>query len=179
MLKGVALSLLVCGVALAGGNSELDETSKKIIGVEVGASTIKADTIYSPVISIAESGHESTYAEWGIRLGAEKKDWRTLFVLNYFNNSDDDQKYWKGLSEFDYYITNVNGLKPYLGVNLGYMNYESTDIDTSGFIYGGQAGVQFEASENIELDFSYRYSASKMDEVDHTGSFTFGLDYIF
>jgi len=83
------------------------------------------------------------------------------------------------LAEFDYYITDKYALKPYIGVNLGYMNYESTDIDESGLVYGGQAGVQFRANDNIEMDLSYRYSASQIDEVDHTGSFTFGLNYIF
>jgi len=182
MLKKVALSLLIgaaVGSTLYAGDNEGISTGDRILGIEVGGSTIKADTNFSPVNDIAEYGHESTDVEFGLRLGAEKEDWRTLLVANYFDNSDDDQKYWKGLLEIDYYLTNASGLKPYIGLNVGYMNYESTNIDESGLIYGGQAGVQYRVVENIEIDLMYRYSIGDIDQVDNIGSFIFGLSYVF
>ena len=73
-----------------------------------------------------------------------------------------------------------------LGLNVGYINYESTDnIDMSGFIYGGQAGVVFSVTDNIDLDLLYRYSLSNATQddrdasLDHVGSIVFGINYVY
>ena len=100
------------------------------------------------------------------------------------------QNYEKGLASLDYFFlfshTEKNNFQPFIGINVGYANYESTgDIDMSGFVYGGQIGVLFSVAENIDVDLMYRYSLSNATqedrdaELDHIGSIVFGINYVY
>ena len=61
--------------------------SEKFLGLEIGAATIQADTGgFFP-----ELDHEGTDVEFGIRIGAQTNEWRTMIVFNYFDSEDDDQ----------------------------------------------------------------------------------------
>ncbi len=153
--------------------------SKTFVGVEIGSAQIEANT-YGP---FGENDHKSAYnIEYGLRLGAQNSAWRTLLIVNYFDSTDDDQKYYKGLATFDYLLIQDSSFKPFIGVNAGYINYitsnpNENDEDNS-FLYGGQAGVLFSVSDEVQLDLSYRYSLSSSEYVNNTGSFLFGLNYI-
>lgn len=70
-------------------------------------------------------------------------------------------------------------MRPYIGVNIGYANYESSYVEDSGILYGAQAGIVLEVAEMINLDLGYRYSLSDADALDHIGSVVFGVHYIF
>lgn len=150
--------------------------SEKIIGLEIGAATIQADTGGF----FAELDHEGTDMELGIRLGAQFDSWRTMLVFDYFDSSDDDQNYEKGLITVDYFLSNdTAAMRPYLGVNAGYMNYESTDIDESGFLYGVQTGFTYRVMPNVDVDLSYRYSFTDAGHTDHIQSALLGINYIY
>lgn len=176
MVKKTAVVLL-CMVLGSSLYAEDIETSEKILGIEIGASRIQANNHFSPIIG--ELDHEGDNVEFGVRLGAEKQEWRTLLVVNYFNSSDDDQEYIKGFMGLDYFILQDTDIKPFIGANVGYMNYKTTDIDESGFLYGAQAGLAYRATENIEIDLMYRYSFASSDNVDHIEGIIFGLNYIY
>jgi opacity protein-like surface antigen len=172
-----SIAVLLLGTALT-GNLLADEfaQSERIIGLEVGASTIQADTGGY----LGESDHDGSSAEFGFRLGAQLDTWRVMLILDYFDSSDDDQNYEKGLVSVDYFFPREEeGVKPYIGLNTGYLNYESTDIDESGFLYGGQLGATYRVKENIDLDVMYRYSLTEADQTDHIQSLVFGLNYIY
>jgi len=175
MMKKTVVAL-IAGMAL--GSSVYAESApgdNKFLGLEVGAATVQGDTF-------TELGHDGDAVEYGVRLGAQTEEWRTMFTFDYFDSSDDDQNVEKGLLTVDYFIYNSGtemSVRPFIGLNIGYANYESTAIDDSGFLYGGQAGVVIGITPQIDLDISYRYSLSEMDVMDHTGSIVFGFNYLF
>jgi hypothetical protein len=59
------------------------------------------------------------------------------------------------------------------------MNYESTDIDEDGLLYGGQVGFSYRFTERFGIDVSYRYSLSEAERTDHLESIVLGLNYIY
>jgi len=172
MKKSIVAGLAVLGIA---GVLHAEEVSigEKIIGLEVGASKIEADSIF------LGDNYEGNDIEYGLRLGAQNKQWRTLIVLNYYDANDDDQEYIKGMATFDYLLIQDSPLKPYLGVNVGYIDYTSQERDDSGFLYGGQVGVLYRVAENIQVDVTYRYSFVESDYVNHVEGIVVGLNYIF
>jgi opacity protein-like surface antigen len=170
---GIVSSVLV-GAAVLTSGVQAGEISigEKIIGLEIGSGTIEADTL------IGGYDTRGTDVEYGIRLGAQNDEWRTLLILDYYDNSDDDQEYFKGLVSFDYLLTESE-FKPFIGINLGYLDYTSTGNDDSGFLYGGQLGVLYRAAENVQVDVTYRYSFVEADHVNHVEDIVFGVNYIF
>jgi len=184
MVKKIAVALLC--IALGGSlyAREVAE-SEKFIGLEIGAATIQADTGGI----LGEADHDGTDVEFGLRLGAQIDQWRTMLVFDYFDSSDDDQNYEKGLVTFDYFFLDPqkresNAFRPYLGINLGYMNYESTNVDINSFVYGGQIGFTYRVTEHIDFDIMYRYSltsdsGSDPYSTDHIGSALLGINYVY
>jgi len=174
MLKKTA-SILLC-VGLASSLYARDDISKSrtFMGLEIGYVEVQGDTFNE----LSYTGNADI--EFGIRLGAQKDEWRTTLVVDYYDSKDNDQNIEKGLITLDYYLLdNDSAIKPYIGANIGYANYESTLVEDSGLMYGGQLGVVFNASEMINLDFSYRYSLSGTDVFDHVGGVNLALDYLF
>ena len=184
---GTALLCVALGTTLY-ARDDISQ-SRGFVGLELGYATVQGDVGgFFPGDIIRD--YEGSDIEYGIRLGAQKEDWRTTLSFNYFDSTEDNaaQNYEKILGSFDYFVLNESesAIKPYIGVNVGYINYESTDdIDMSGFIYGAQAGIVFSAAENIDLDLMYRYSLSNATQddrdasLDHVGSIVFGINYIF
>jgi opacity protein-like surface antigen len=161
------------GSSLYAGN--LDANSKGFLGLEVGAGFLDGDR---------SNGfkHQGSAIEYGLRLGSKSDEWRATFAFDYFNSNKDDQKIEKSYLLIDYLLfTNDSGLNinPYLGLNVGYMNYESTLVNATGLIYGGQAGIIWGASENIDLDLSYRYSLAKNIAVNNSSGIIFGFNYLY
>jgi opacity protein-like surface antigen len=176
MLKK-ALSLLLLGSVAVTSVSAADNTSvvssTRFIGVEVGVTDVQGETLFDP----SNSGTDVSY---GLRIGAKEGVWRTAFLFNYYDNTDDDMNVETMLLTVDYFfLENTSSVQPYLGLNVGYANYESTGIDDSDFLYGGQAGLLFDVSSDFDLDLSYRYSLTNMDVMDHAGSLMLSVDYKF
>ena len=175
MIKKTVVALLA-GMAL--GNTVYAGSApgdKKFLGLEVGATEVQGDT-YS------ELSKKSNTVSYGISLGAQTEEWRTTFVYNYYNNSSDDQKVNKGLALVDYFFYNSGSemsIRPYIGLNLGYANYQSTVIDVSGILYGGQVGIVMGITPQVDMSISFRYSLTEMEEVDHMGDIMFGVNYLF
>jgi opacity protein-like surface antigen len=175
MMKKTAVALLTGMTLTSMVYAESSPGDRKFIGLEIGAGSVQGDTIGAP-------NHEGDAVEYGIRLGAQTNEWRTTFLFDYFDSSDDDQNVEKGLLTVDYFFYNSGtemNVRPFIGVNLGYANYESTFFDDSGFLYGGQAGIVIGITPDIDIDLSYRYSLSEIDVMDHAASFTFGVNYLF
>ena len=93
-------------------------------------------------------------------------------------------------------------IKPFIGGHIGYMSYELSGdtglglreifADDANVFYGGQAGVALAIGEVVELDLSYRYSLTNLDDMpidlvgghmesslDNIGSIVFGLNYYY
>ena len=180
MMKKIVAVLLgtMIGSSLYAGN--YDTTSKSFLGIEVGAATIEADTYGI----LGEHNHKGKNIAYGLRFGAQNKEWRTMLIGNYLNSSKNDQKYFKGQATFDYLLRQESALNPFIGLNIGYINYR-TSPDNNGndsfnsFLYGGEAGIIVGATDNIELDFGYRYSFCSSSHMNHTENIVFGMNYMF
>jgi len=189
MVKKVGIALLCTALGTSLYARDDISESKPFIGLEIGYATVQGD-VGGFFATDIDRDYEGSDVEFGIRIGAKKDEWRTTLSFNYFDGDEDGyaQNYEKGLVSFDYFFLNSNQSKfqPFLGVNVGYINYESTnDIDMSGFIYGAQAGIVVSIADNIDLDLQYRYSLSNATQddrdasLDHVGSIVFGVNYVY
>lgn len=176
MIKKIAIAglYMVLGSSLnAGGMS----TGEGFIGLEVGYSEVQGQRIGF----LDDTDNDVNY---GVHIGAQNEEWRAMLIYNYYNNSSNDQNLEQGLLTIDsFFMGNVSlsgtAITPYLGVNVGYANYESSFVDDSGLIYGGQGGLVVGVMESVDLDFAYRYSLSDNSTFDHVGSFIFSVNYIY
>lgn len=150
--------------------------SQKFIGVEVTISEVQGDAVRR----LDPESSEGT--GFGIRLGAQNEQWRTMFVFNYFDNEGRNVE--KLFLSVDYLFLKSNltadyAIQPYIGMNVGYMNYEAVGVDESGMLYGGQGGAIFNLTESLDFDLGYRYSLSSSNALDHTGDVVFGINYLY
>lgn len=176
----IALSLLLSSFVYAGEvNDKISDESEVFIGVEVGGALVQGDT--GGVFG--ESNHNGDGVSFGLRLGAENSMWRSMVVFDYFNSDEDDQNYERMMIQVDYFVLakqfQATSFKPYIGVNGGYLNYESYGIDESGFAYGGEFGFTTAVSKSVDLDFALRYSIAAPDELDSVGNIAFGINYFY
>lgn len=174
MIKKMVMVLIstLMGTSLYAGN--YDTNTKGFIGLEVGYGTVEGDT----------SGafkHQGDAVEYGLRLGAQNDEWRATFSGTYFDSGSDDQSVQKFLGMVDYFLFSESDMKvrPFIGANVGYGRYESTFVDTTGFLYGGQAGFVVGVGDNIDLDLSYRYILFESEAVNSAGNIVFGLNYVY
>ncbi len=150
--------------------------------------------------------------EYGLRIGAENEEWRATLLYTYADNKDAGVKETtnKGSLLLDYFFWSSGGLdyeiKPYLGLHVGYMNYEVTTdlglginrriVDSSGMFYGAQLGVALNVSEVVGFDISYKYSVTSIEDdeliingsgdslayessLDNMGTIAFSVNYFF
>ena len=181
MIKKIVIAglCMVLGSSLNAG--EISE-NKTFLGLEVGYSEVQGERLLLGEDTYFENTDKDVML--GIRLGIQNEEWRTMLVFDYYDNKDSDQNVEHGLLTVDYFFlgreyTSETTLTPYIGGNLGYANYESSFVDASGMTYGAQAGFIVDVSAIIDLDFSYRYSLSTTDELDHMGSFVFAVNYMY
>ena len=198
MVKKIATGILA--IALTGSlYAENYSVGEKFIGVELGSTKLDRDV----QVNTNESGPTSDSGiEYGFRLGAQNDEWRTTLLYTYYNDEDSgyEDTMHKGSLNLDYFIwsTDAGGMKikPFIGGNVGYMSYklsaDATLADESGVFYGGQIGVALAVAEMLEIDLSYRYSFTNLEDMvaegidwhaetslDNTGSIVFGLNYFF
>ncbi len=174
MVKKIAVALLCVALGTSLYARDDISQSKTFIGLELGYSEVQGDTFY-------ELGYTGDYdVEFGFRIGAEKDEWRTTFIFDYYDSGDNDQNVETFLMTLDYFVlNNESAFRPFIGLNVGYSNYESTFVENSDFVYGGQVGFVVDVAEMVNLDLSYRYSLSNSEIFDHKGSVFFGLNYLF
>ena len=179
MVKKIAIALLctALGSLLYAGN--YDSASKGFLGLELGAATAQGDRFLNTGLN---TGYEGDAIEYGFRIGAQTNEWRAMFVFDYYDSSSDDQNLEKSFLMVDYFFlesdSDVN-FRPFIGANVGYVNYESTFVESSDFVYGGQIGFAVEVADILDVDLSYRYSLSIADEVDNMGSIVLGINYLY
>ena len=166
------------------GQNEVS-SGKPFFGLEVGYATVQGDVGGLLPDSII-SNYEISDVEFGVRMGAQQDAWRATFGFNYFDGTEDGkaQNYEKFTGSLDYMFlkSNKSMIQPFIGANIGYINYESTNnIDMSGFIYGVQTGVVLSVTEHIDIDVQYRYSlgVDSEDAFDSIGSAVVGINYLY
>jgi len=174
MIKKVVVAFLCMIIGSSLYARDDISTSKTFVGFEVGYAEVQGDRF-------GEQDFVGDYdIEFGIRIGAQRDQWRTTFIFDYYDSADNDQNIEKGYLTVDYFILEEESIiRPYIGLNVGYANYESTFIEDSGFLYGAQAGIVLNVAKKVNFDLGYRYSLSNADALDHIGSAILGVNYIF
>ncbi len=181
MVKKIAIaffSMVLSSTLYAENISE----SSTFIGLEVGYAEVQGDVGYLlGDMAVIQPNFVGDYdVEFGIKIGAQRDQWRTTFIFDYYDSADNDQNVEKGYLTIDYFVLEKeSAVRPYIGLNVGYASYESTFVEDSGFLYGAQAGIVLGIAEMVNLDLGYRYSLSDADALDHIGSAVFGINYIF
>jgi len=188
MVKKIAIALLCTALGTSLYAREDISKSDIFIGLEIGSTKIDSSTKVfltddeDDIIGDPAKYDGGSEIEYGIRIGAEKDEWRTTLLYSYYNNDDEgiEETMHKGSLLLDYFIWSSDSIdynvKPYIGLNVGYMSYEASGdllgegnqvyADDSGLFYGAQAGIAMTISEVVQLDLSYRYSLIAMDDSE-------------
>jgi opacity protein-like surface antigen len=173
MKKSLALAVLLA----SGAYAQNFTTSQTFIGFDIGYAQVKGYVNENDTISYKDDSD----MKYGLRLGAQNDKWKTTLMFNYYDNSDTSQNVEEYVVAIDYFLADKSSqIRPYIGANIGYANYESDLIeDEGGVIYGGQLGVVVDVAEHFNVDLSYRYSITGYDELDHIGGVMLGVNYLF
>jgi len=178
MFKAFFLSLLFS--ALLFGQNEKDYP---FMGV-----SISTQNIYP------ELGESSWEGGISLTYGQQSLDWRTIFALDYTQNS-----YLGAHIEVDKILLDdmfgTAKIRPYLGAVFGYMAYDVDNLnipldviledselyeETNGFYYGGSFGFIVYAADNIDIDISYHYySVQNLEFLDDLHGATLAIHYFF
>ncbi|WP_456432072.1 hypothetical protein [Nitratifractor sp.] len=153
------------------------------VGIRGGYTfSIQSSVIGLPGGSFLDDSYKGNGGTFGIQLGGQEGQWRAALGYEYFDNSD-DQNYDLFLLEVDYFVlpdASMYRFQPYLGLDLGYLNYETTGApNSSGMAYGLSAGVNVPVTEHVDVDLGVRYLFATQDEVDHIGTVNVSLNYYY
>ena len=177
MFKKALIPLMVAGMALgaqAGDYAVEANPSQVFVGFDAGYSQVQGS-------HLTDANYKTGGVAYGLRLGAQNTEWRTMVTVDRFMNKE--AGYLLGQIHTDYLFHILDGytamgIKPFLGLNGGYGNYEAKGgIDENGLTYGGEAGVIFDATENIDIDLMAQYSLSSAAAFDHAANVKMGINY--
>ncbi|MEA3491012.1 MAG: hypothetical protein U9R27_03850 [Campylobacterota bacterium] len=184
MIKKIALAATIIALSSslqAEGYSE----GKKFIGIEGGGAQLQGGRYMDLEDPLSfDPMYKGKGPIGGLRFGAQNEKYRTMILFDYYSNDDDDQTYQMGLISIDYYVLSQDAaavtIKPFIGINFGYMRYESTLVDEDDFVYGGQAGMVMSVSDKVDIDLTYRYNLSyEAPTMDHLGALLLGVNYLY
>ena len=176
MLKKVFMPLILAGVVVSGnaGNYDVEANPSEVfLGVQLSGAWVQG--AHKTDLNYATKGYA-----YGVRVGAQNCEWRTLISLDKMNNKK--VSYERAELHVDYmYKMMPSGevnIKPFIGLNTGYANYEAEgNIDENGITYGAEAGVVFDVSDNVDVDLSYQYTLSRAKAFDHASNVGLGINY--
>jgi len=137
------------------------------------------------VTSIEADGVDVSGISWGLRFGAQNLEWRTMAILERFSTEDGINDYLKGTVQLDYFFLGADnlmldsyGIRPYVGLNVGAMDIDTTsEAGHKTITYGAQIGAVMNITHQVDLDVGLRYDASTSEKVDHTSNISAGLHY--
>ncbi len=121
--------------------------------------------------------HETTFS---LRYGQQTVDWRTTLFYE-FHKSE-----YQSLSiEIDKILRDrlfgTPKIRPYLGLTLGTLKYKEDLLpDTSGYYYGGSAGLILYVTDTIDADISYHHHIiQEIESLDTIKGFSLSFHYFF
>ncbi len=176
MLRKIFIPLMLAGAVLGvqAGNYDVEAAPSKVfLGIQLSRAWVQGT--HETDLNYATSG-----LGYGVQVGADNGEWRTAISVDKMNN--DKVSYERGELHIDYMFMMPQmtdfGLRPYIGLNGGYANYEAEGgVNENGFTYGGEAGIVYDVSDQIDVDLSYRYVMSSADAFDHAGNLGIGINY--
>jgi opacity protein-like surface antigen len=151
-------------------------SSERLLGIEVGYAGL--DT--KDDIGLDESVDS---VEFGFRIGAQNKEWRTSIIGNMSNSNG--HKTQKAMISFDKFVwqslykKDDIVFKPYLSGHLGWIKHTADNISEDGMLYGGGFGLAWNVLDEVDFDLGYRYSVTNLDNLDNFDAVTLGVNYIY
>lgn len=125
-----------------------------------------------------EKGGDKSNTMIGLRYGQQDLDWRTMFTYSASGAL-------KILSaEVDKVLQDnfmgVEGLRPYIGVSMGFLNYSDGGSSDKGFFYGANLGMIVYVTDRIDADIAYHYYQSGETElIDKITGFSLSVNYFY
>jgi len=182
--KWIVATLCAGSIAMAGGDYTTAGVSGYHNGGFLGVRGSYVFSIQSSILGLPGGGYfddnyDGNGGSFGAEIGGQEGQWRAILSYDYFDK--DNQNYDLFMGEVDYFLLeNPGSLQPYLGLNAGWLGYETPNAsDTDGLAYGGTLGVVYRVGEKVDLDLSARYLFATQDEVDHIGSVNFAISYFY
>jgi len=151
-------------------------SSERLLGIEVGYAGL--DT--KDAIGLDESVNN---VEFGFRIGAQNKDWRTSIIANMSNSNG--HKIQKAMLSFDKFVwqslykKDDIVFKPYLSGHIGWIKHTADNLSENGMLYGGGLGLVWNVLDEVDFDLGYRYSVTQLDDLDTIDAVTLGVNYIY
>ncbi len=151
-------------------------SSERLLGIEVGYAGLETQDS----IGLSQS---TKSVEFGFRIGAQNKDWRTTIIGNMSNS--DGHKIQKGMISFDKFVwqslykKDDIMFKPYLNGHIGYLKHSTDNISEKGLLYGGGAGLVWNVLDEVDFDLGYRYSFTDLSKLDSLSTVSLGVNYIY
>ena len=172
MLHKIFISILLI---LTFSEAKDSFSSERLLGIEVGY----ASSDYKKG-SIQKSNKDP---EYGFRIGAQNREWRTTFIGNLARGKE--YKYQKAMLTFDHFVwqslyeKDHIRFKPYIGGHIGWIKHTADDVSENGMLYGGEVGLVWNVIDEVDFDLAYRYSVTNLDTLDSLDAMTIGLNYIY
>ncbi len=186
MLKIFFLSLFL--TIFSFGQSEKDyfgQNEKNYSFLGISTSTRNINT------NLGDSSWEKGVS---IKYGKQSLDWRTIFALDYTQNS-----YFGGHMEIAKILSDsmfgTAKIRPYFAAVIGYMIYDDSNLnipinptsqesrlyeETNSIYYGGKFGFIIYATDTIDIDLSYHYHiVQNLEFLDDLHGATLSLHYFF
>jgi len=151
-------------------------SSERLLGIEVGYAGLETKS------SIALDENVKN-VEFGFRIGAQNKDWRTLIIANMSNSEGHkvqkvmlsfDKFVWQSLYKKDDIV-----FKPYLSAHIGWIKHSTDNLSENGMLYGGGLGLAWNVLNEVDFDLGYKYSVTKLENLDSFDAITLGVNYIY
>lgn len=151
-------------------------SSERLLGIEVGYAGLET----KDSIGLDEN---TKNVEFGFRLGAQNKDWRTTLIGNM--SSSNGHKYQKAMLTFDKFVwqslykkDNIV-FKPYLNGHIGWIKHTADNLSENGMLYGAGAGLVWNVLDEVDFDLGYKYSITDLDSLESLDAVTLGVNYIY
>ena len=151
-------------------------SSERLLGIEVGYAGLET----KDAIGLDESVNS---VEFGFRIGAQNKDWRTSLIANMTNSKG--HKTQKAMLSFDKFVwqslykKDDIVFKPYLSGHIGYIKHTADNLSEKGMLYGAGLGLAWNVLDEVDFDLGYRYSVTELDNLDSFDAVTLGINYIY
>ena len=137
----------------------------------------------NPLFGVVADGYSADGLSFGLRFGAQNLEWRTMAIIEKYNN-DDYNDYFRGLLQLDYFFLGMDNLvidsyaiRPYFGLNVGGISIDTTEKNVKSLTYGAQVGATMNLTNQLDLDIGYRYNLATSESIDRVHGATIGLHY--
>jgi hypothetical protein len=193
MKKVFLASMIVGAFATSMFAAKIGETS---VGFEFGASNTNATTKATNLntgVSASETGSTDTTYE-GIKVGNYFDYGRVGVSVGHVNEKDNVSGNYLGLT-YDYMFYNDSKVTPFIGGTVAYsdapVDFSPLNFHETGMEYGGEIGILYDISKELDLEIGARYLASSASgnqtvsnikvevDVNTVMQYYFGLNYKF